>query len=69
MIKLTEENITAHADSIDWNYISKEINLSSFSDDFFQKFKNELNWFYITFNKSLTHQFIENNKLMFYGHN
>ena len=44
---LTEEYITAHADTVDWVYVSEEINIRNFSDDFFHTFNEELNWYSI----------------------
>ena len=41
---LTEEHITANADTVDWHYVSNNIDIRHFSDDFFEDFRNELIW-------------------------
>lgn len=41
----TENFVIEHADILDWQTISKGIDLNRFSDDFFRRFKRELVWF------------------------
>ena len=57
--QLTEEIVTEYADIVDWWYLSKEINIPDFSDKFFIKFKNEIDWLIIVRNKSMTPHFFK----------
>jgi len=52
---LTEECITHNADIVDWGYVSRKINIQDFSEEFFMKFKHDIQWRDIAiFNKSMT---------------
>ena len=55
--KLTEEYITEYADVVDWSYVSILINLPLFSDEFFHRFHQEIDWENIRYNSYITTSF------------
>jgi len=56
--QLTEEYITEYADLIDWGYVSRKINITDFSEEFFMKFKHEIQWVAMSYyNKFMTTEF------------
>lgn len=55
--ELTEEFIIAHADIVDWEYVSKTIYLREFSEEFFHRFHEEIHWDWICWNPSVTTKF------------
>jgi len=42
-----EKEITSKADVVDWDWVSREVAMFNFSDDFFETFKSEIIWEYI----------------------
>jgi len=53
----SEKYITAHADSINWGYVSHHMDISCFSDEFFHVFHEEIAWGTLSKNKSMTNEF------------
>jgi len=53
--QLNEEYITANADIVEWEYVSEDINIPDFSEEFFHKFKHDIYWYDMAWeNKSMT---------------
>ena len=56
--QLTEEYITEYADLVDWEYVSMNIHIPNFSDEFFVKFKYDIEWVAMAwYNSSMTTEF------------
>ena len=46
-----EKEITSKADAVDWDWVSREVDIFNFSDEFFETFRNELTWAYFELNE------------------
>jgi len=70
-IIFTEEFLTAHADEVDWGFVSKHIEPKEYSFEFFHVFRDDIDWEIIeTYLKKLTtdfcHEFEENLKYKYW---
>ena len=55
--KVTEEFVTEYAELVDWKFVSKEINIKETSIEFFERFKDNIDWVLISGNKTIYTEF------------
>ena len=54
---MTEQYIIEYADQLNWNEVSRTIDIPNMSDEFFLRFHREIDWGEIISNKTITTEF------------
>lgn len=56
---ISEEEVVCWADMINWDQLSRSMNIPKFSEDFFESFECEINWSLISANHTINFDFVK----------